>query len=327
MSESAITSDQNRAVHEQLVKLAEARHQESEEGLMQVAPYDPNSPYHDLNIDVHPNTRKLSSEALQHMAELLLHNFDRTRYTPGRLETFTGMRDLLRPQLAPIKPRLEAGNRLMVVTAHQTRFEPAVGAFLVQAALAETPQEHDDLRNRTSIIISQYLRAFNVNIGMLMGGEDKYENLVKIASEIGSIVLSFPNSFNMRKLSGIDQDFQRSSNTEPLQKIGKMPPGSICANAANGTMEKLQNGVYPISDVQKGTRRIIKDGWDVIFLASALDIDKPFSTASRLIPAGEVTDEVIHGGMTWIAQTLSDHDVPATYAKPDIQAARAIIEG
>jgi len=327
MNEALITPDQNKEIHGLLERLAHVRHQESESGLMRVATYDPDLPYHDLNIDLHPATNELNSEALKHMAELLLHNFDRTKYEPGTLDTFTRMRDALKPQLTPVKPRLEADSKLMIVTAHQTRFEPAVGAFLVQAALAETPEEHDALRHRTSIMISRYLESFEVNIGMLSGGEDKYENLVKIACEIGAIVLTFPDSVNMRKLSGIDPAFQRNRNAGPIQKIKELPPGSICVNAATGTMEQLQNGVYPMSEVKKGTRRVCKDGWDVVFLANALDIDEPFSVASKLIPAGEVTDEVMHGGMTWIAQTLSERGVPATYAKPDILAAQAIIEG
>ena len=312
---SEILHDTHRETYLLLASLADKRVQESEDGLMQIGSYDETiGSYHDMDKDLFAVTQHVHPDALKHMAELVLNSYDTRRYTPGETKAFDAIRDSLRPQLSPVRDRLESGSRVMVLTAHQTRLEPALVAFMSQAAIAENAAEHNDLRGRSTILISRYLTCFNINVGKLAGGEDQYSNILGIARELGSIGLSFPNTPNMRNLSGVDIEFQRRYNKGLLAKIAAIPLGDMCFMAANGTMEAQDDdGYYEISEVKTGTCNLIKDGWDVLPVASIHDGDNPFSVAGELIPASKVTDSTIHESMAWIANERTVRGVPSRY--------------
>lgn len=308
-----ITSELNGRVYGQLADMAGMRQQASEAGLMAVGRFDPDSEYHDLSQAVFPATHNVAPEALLHMGELILNNFNTKAYKPGTTETVEAVIDSLRKPLAPVRQRIADGHKVMLLTAHETRFEPAVVTFLAQAAMAESPAQQNAMRSASSIIISRYLACFNINVGKMAGGENKYINMVSLARELGVTALSFPNTKNMDELSGLDKGFRYGYNSRMREQLTEHDKVQLCVIAANGTMEQKVGGVYPISEVKSGTQKLIQDGWDVMTIASAHSADEPFSVASRLIPAREVTDEVVHNQMHWIADTLTERGTPATY--------------
>lgn len=138
-------------------------------------------------------------------------------------------------------------------------------------------------------------------------------NVVQLSRELGAVALSFPNTPNMRQLSGIDRQFQGAYNRELVKKIHALPAGSICFMAASGTMDIYEEGSYRIPAVKHGTLGLVQSGWDVVPIASVLDGDNPFSVAGEIVPAESVNEARVHGMMEWIARTRSQRHAETHY--------------
>lgn len=314
MSEHSVTDQHNEELYGQLRQLADKRMSATERDLFAVAEFDPNNEYHDLRQNIFSTTTNLPPSFIAGMAEAVLHGYDTTAFPAASTVQHDRVRHELKDSLENATERLAEGRRLMVLTAHQTRLEPAVVAYLTQAALAEDDQQHNDLRTRSTIFISRYLACLNIDASKLAGLKEPLPmNVVQLSRELGAVALSFPNTPNMRQLSGIDRQFQGAYNRELVKKIHALPAGSICFMAASGTMDIYEEGSYRIPAVKHGTLGLVQSGWDVVPIASVLDGDNPFSVAGEIVPAESVNEARVHGMMEWIARTRSQRHAETHY--------------
>jgi len=305
---SAETPGVEEQVYDQLAARARKHFGESIlSAIVHINDYDPNKETHDFNnvfFEAQPNSFSLS--LLKGLATGV----------SGK-----GPRTVRRQLVEPFEPvvdeaveRLEE-RKLMIVSGHQILFEPAWAAFGLQRAIASrTGRPYQEQVRATHLIAARALATADVL--------NKW-TLTRVAQHLANIYYSFPSSDNYRGDSSIPLEFQRANNARMLDVFAERTdaPGNIGVVAGSGTTEKFdkQRGKFVIpgikGDENRGTMGVLMQGWDVLPVGGVYRknlIVEP----GRIIPAEDVTPEVIHAAMeSVVAASRNRHGVPAVYAK------------
>lgn len=328
-----LTPETNRKLFDALSETAQNRTQPDEVPLFSSADYDPNG-LHDFNNNHHfdPLDGTPSTVMLGMFGALL------DRGTGNGQDWVQSMVGSMGGQLAKtdVAKRLEAGQGLVVLTAHKTRFEPTAVELLIEAALAAGDEDKfDELRARANVIVSAHLSTIDLNMATLTGNPNAHPiNMINVARRLGGVTMTFPDTNTMRN-SGISEGLRSAYKARMLRHLlrpagdSSNPRGPMTVMAANATMESVgKDRVYPITRVAAGTSRLIEKlaknrSFESAVIAVASDhapVDNarpPFSLLSRVIAPEDVTAETAHHAMSWIAQRLTGQDVPASYDMPD----------
>lgn len=295
-------------VYEQLTERARKHFGESSlSAIVKVGDYDPSRPSHDFSqvfFEANPNM-----------------------FTPaifwGLASALAGKRprDVREAVVEPFEPQIDdiaasaKDRKLMVISGHQTMFEPAYAVYGLQRALARhTGNSYADMAERTHLIAARALATVDI-FGRI--------SLTSVAQQLTNLYYSFPDSVNYRGDDSIPLQFQRASNAAMLEQYGANTgePGTIGIMAASGTTEKKdqRNGMYVIprikGDKDHGTMGVLLQGWDLLFVGGIFKHGLQAEPA-QLIPADEVSPDVIHDSMdNVIAASRNAHGVPTVYGE------------
>lgn len=220
----------------------------------------------------------------------------------------------------PFEPRVEElaeraeERKLMVITGHQTMFEPAFAVYGLQRAIARhTGRSYADMARATHLIAARSLATVDV-LGRWP--------LTSIGRQLTNLYYTFPASENYRGDGSIPLEFQRANNARMLDQFAAntAQPGTIGILSASGTTEKKNDeGVYVIprirGDESRGTMGVLLQGWDILPVGGIYKHGLA-AELGEIIPAEEVTPDAIHAAMEEvIAPSRGRHGVPTVYAE------------
>jgi hypothetical protein len=202
----------------------------------------------------------------------------------------------------------------MVITGHQTLFEPAFAVYGVQRAIARyTGRPYGEMARATHLMAARALSTVDV-LGRWP--------LTSIGRQLTNLYYTFPDSANYRGEDSIPAAFQRDSNARMLARFAEntSQSGTLGVLAASGTTEKKNaEGVFVIprikGDEERGTMGVLLKGWDVLPVGGIYKhglVAEP----GEIIPAEEVSPDIIHAAMEdVVADSRGRHGVPTVYAE------------
>lgn len=221
--------------------------------------------------------------------------------------------DPFEPQIDEIVERMEA-RKLMVITGHQTLFEPAFAALGLQRAIARrTGHSYADVAQMTHIMAARALATVDV-LGRWP--------LTSVGRQLTNIYYTFPSSQNYRGDDSMPLEFQRANNARMLAEFAENTDmtGVLGVLSGSATNEKKNEaGIYEIprikGDETHGTMGVLMQGWDVLPVGGIYKHDL-IVEPGRIIPAEDVTPDIIHAAMAdVVVASRNRHGVQAVYAE------------
>lgn len=216
-------------------------------------------------------------------------------------------------QIENITERLETG-KVMFMTGHQTMFEPGFVTLAVERAVSrQTGLPYAEIVKRTHLMATRALATVDI--------VSPRWSLTGVARQLMNVYYSFPATQNYRGSSGIPLDFQRHNNASMLAEFtaNTAKPGTIGVLAVSGTTEKFDKdrGAFVVPRIQgdeyHGTMSVLLQDWDIVPVGGSFKRDL-VAEPGQLIPAAEVTPDVLHAAMEdVIVASRNRHGIKTVY--------------
>lgn len=212
------------------------------------------------------------------------------------------------PQIDEICEARERG-RLMVLTGHQTIFEPAFALLGIQKAISKhTGESYADIARDTSVFVARAMAPVDIVLARLRWP------LTSLGRQLADVYYTLPRTKNYADLP---EDFLKQLNTRTLIEFAKRGR-QLAAMSASATEEKKnEHGEYVINritgDEKKGTMGVLLRRWHIIVVGG--DYKRDLSVEpGKLIPAGEATPDLLHDEMqNVVVGSRLRHGIPAVY--------------
>lgn len=316
-----LTAEQSRdkTNYEALARSAEKRLKPGEERIWDVMPYDPKSPYHNLDNVVFPAHEESAPgffhpEAVRGLAGYVVSGYSKDsgliEANMQRLDEIVS--DIGKTVGPAVKELLDAGQRVAFFTGHQSRFETLVFSFLMQSAIADDTEQQKVTRLSFSTVVTRYLGCYGLRLDE-MTGDPNFEtrNALDVARNVSEIITVFPRT-EIREELDIDERTQNSVNSRAIRQ-STIPQGigharSIAACAASD--KELPEGGYQIAPVGKQAKKLYSYDWHTFGVAAHLDYSDPdnsFFEVSQPTPAYKYSKGyTLDDHYTWIANTRQE---------------------
>lgn len=304
MSQEAPSVEQQ--VYDQLAERARKHFGESVFSIVtNIGKYDPSKPTHNFdNIFFEARPNRASDLLLSGLAAGVSRKLALNRRLVKPFE----------PVVDEVAERLEE-RKLMVITGHQTLFEPAFAALGAQRAVARhTGRTYADVARITHLMAARALATVDV-LGRWP--------LTSLGRQMTNIYYTFPSSENYRGDDSIPHEFQKANNARMLAEFSDRTDttGILGVLSASGTTEKFDKelGKYVIprikGDETHGTMGVLLQDWDILPVGGVYKKDL-IVEPGKIIPAEDVTIDVVHAMMKdVIVPSRNRHGVPAIYAE------------